>query len=138
MIIVKRWSLLKVTIKWSNQLFTIIVHQSISIVNLIQFYLPEVIICHCNQPSILVDIHSRDRSRSWQGEEHRQVRLVGSCGEPDYLVSSCIFEAANNHLLRSSVPLLIFAILDFADGWEVLKGSEYLNDSKTMIIFRGA
>ena len=36
------------------------------------------------------------------------------------LLSSCIFEAANNTPL-SSISLLIFTILAFADGCEVLK-----------------
>ena len=41
-------------------------------------------------------------------------------GEPDSLVSCCIFEAANNTPF-SSISLLIFTILAFADGCKVLK-----------------
>ena len=47
-------------------------------------------------------------------------QVVGGWGDLDSLVSSCIFEAGNNTPL-SSLSLLIFTILAFADGCEVLK-----------------
>ena len=64
---------------------------------------------------IKVAIPLRGGSRSWQGEEHKQTKVIGGCmGRAHSLV---IFEAANNHLLV--MFLLKFAILAFADGCEV-------------------
>ena len=56
-------------------------------------------------------------SRSWQGEGHKQAKLL--VVQPGSLVSCFIFEAANSHLLA----VLTFAILAFADGCEVLKAA---------------
>ena len=59
-----------------------------------------------------------------------------SWGDPYSLVISCIFEAANNTPL-SSISLLIFTILAFADGCEVLKACkalDALNNSNTKFI----
>ena len=68
-----------------------------------QLYLPDYII--------------RGGSRAWQGEGHKQAN---GWGDPVSLVSSCIFEVANNTPL-SSISLLIFTILAFADDCEVIK-----------------
>ena len=63
-------------------------------------------------------------------------QVVDGWGELDSLISCCIFEAANNHLL---VCLTVnFAILIFSGGYEVLKAPNVLNNSNMIIIISGA
>ena len=67
---------------------------------------------------------------------HRQILDLARGGNPNSLISCCIFEAANSAPL-SSISLLSFTILAFADRCEFLH-SVCLKQQQHENYFRGS